>query len=175
MGLQIGRKPGESIVLPSVGVELTLLEIRKGRARLQVDAPQAVPVVRRELLDPAIRVAPESRPAAYRVLWADLDRCRVGTTTAGPYWTCLAAALRIRERWWYVVTEVVIDSAACRASFECCETLDLLAAAAGSFARAEPQGYQAPLAAQAAGGAANVYEAWLQLATRLGAVGTART
>lgn len=47
--LVLSRKVGERIVLPHVGIVLTVLEVRGGQIRLGVSAPPEVAVFREEL------------------------------------------------------------------------------------------------------------------------------
>jgi carbon storage regulator len=57
--LVLSRKPGESVVVGD-GIVVTIVEIRGDRVRLGVEAPQNVPVHRREVYE-AIR-RPEHPP-----------------------------------------------------------------------------------------------------------------
>jgi carbon storage regulator len=52
--LVLTRKENESIVIDGK-ITVTLLEIGGGRIRLGIEAPQDIPVVRSELLEPAAR------------------------------------------------------------------------------------------------------------------------
>jgi carbon storage regulator len=47
--LVLSRKVGEQIVLPEVGIVLTVLDIRRGHIRLGISAPPEVAVYREEL------------------------------------------------------------------------------------------------------------------------------
>jgi carbon storage regulator len=47
--LVLSRKPNEGVVVPQVGVILTVLEIRGSRVRLGITAPSDVRVYRREV------------------------------------------------------------------------------------------------------------------------------
>jgi carbon storage regulator len=54
--LVLSRKPGESIVLPSCGVTLTVVSVNGTRVKLGVQAPYETPVHRGEI---AKRIASE--------------------------------------------------------------------------------------------------------------------
>ena len=47
--LVLSRKCGEKIVIPELGIELTVLEIRGDRIRLGINAPESVKVHREEV------------------------------------------------------------------------------------------------------------------------------
>ena len=48
--LVLSRKLGEEIVLPNIGVTITLVRIQRNRAVLGIRAPESVAIQRRELL-----------------------------------------------------------------------------------------------------------------------------
>jgi carbon storage regulator len=48
--LVLSRKPGERVILPTLGVELTVVEIRGRQVRLGITAPPGVDIRREELL-----------------------------------------------------------------------------------------------------------------------------
>ena len=47
--LVLSRKIGQRIVLPDLGINLEVLEIRQNRVRIGVEAPQCCPVHREEV------------------------------------------------------------------------------------------------------------------------------
>ena len=47
--LVLSRRPGERIVLPESGIEVTILSVQGGRVRLGITAPADVAVYREEL------------------------------------------------------------------------------------------------------------------------------
>ena len=49
--LVLTRKLGEEIVLPDQGVSIKVIDVRGGRVRLGIVAPESVGVLRGELLD----------------------------------------------------------------------------------------------------------------------------
>jgi carbon storage regulator CsrA len=49
--LVLSRRPGEKIVLPSVSVLVKVISSQSGLARIGVDAPARVPILREELYD----------------------------------------------------------------------------------------------------------------------------
>ncbi|RPH76397.1 MAG: carbon storage regulator [Planctomycetaceae bacterium] len=51
--LVLSRKVGEQICLPQLDIVLTVLEVRGGRVRLGITAPERISVVRKELRDGA--------------------------------------------------------------------------------------------------------------------------
>ena len=61
--LVLTRKLGEEIVLPGLGVSITLVEIHGHRVRLGIRAPASVVVLRSEMLDAALppRAEPKTR------------------------------------------------------------------------------------------------------------------
>lgn len=55
--LVLTRNPGEKILIPSLGVEITLVEIKSdGRARIGVSAPNKALILREELTKRGKRV-----------------------------------------------------------------------------------------------------------------------
>lgn len=66
--LVLTRKVGESIVLPELDIEFTVLEMRGGRVRVGIQAPAAVEIQRKELLEgeqQGFQQRPRRRPAAH--------------------------------------------------------------------------------------------------------------
>jgi len=59
--LVLSRKEGEKIVFPTIGVTLELLRMKGNTARLGIDAPKDLPVVREELRDRAEQLAQAAR------------------------------------------------------------------------------------------------------------------
>ncbi len=51
--LVLSRRRGERVVLPDLGVVLTVVEIETGRVRLGIEAPAAIEVHRQEVWDRA--------------------------------------------------------------------------------------------------------------------------
>ena len=49
--LILSRKQGEKVVIPAIGVTLTVLEVRGERIRLGIEAPLELTVLRQEVLD----------------------------------------------------------------------------------------------------------------------------
>lgn len=49
--LLLGRKEGESIYLPTIGIEVKVIEIRPHLVRLGVSAPRDIPVLRHDTKD----------------------------------------------------------------------------------------------------------------------------
>ncbi len=49
--LVLSRKCTETIVLPTLGITINLLEIRGNRVRIGIDAPAEVPVYRQEVAE----------------------------------------------------------------------------------------------------------------------------
>jgi carbon storage regulator CsrA len=47
--LAVSRRPGEKLILPTLGVTIEVLEIQGDKVRLRVAAPSGVTVVRQEL------------------------------------------------------------------------------------------------------------------------------
>lgn len=48
--LVVTRRKGEKILIPELGVEITIVDLEPGRARVGVKAPDTVVVLREELL-----------------------------------------------------------------------------------------------------------------------------
>lgn len=48
--LVVTRKTAEKILIPELGVEITLVSAEPGRARIGIVAPQHIAVIREELL-----------------------------------------------------------------------------------------------------------------------------
>jgi len=48
--LVVTRKPKQQLVLPTEGITITVLETRRGRVRLGIEAPEHVRILRTELL-----------------------------------------------------------------------------------------------------------------------------
>ncbi|HMP01347.1 MAG TPA: carbon storage regulator [Gemmatales bacterium] len=48
--LVLSRRPKEKIVFPTLGVSLTVVDVKGNTVRLGIDAPGEVPVLRDELL-----------------------------------------------------------------------------------------------------------------------------
>lgn len=158
MSLELGRKPGESIVFPTLGVEVTVREgkQKRGRVRLGVKAPVNVPVLRGELCSGRPSVAAErAGTAQYRVIWCDGERVKI--TTLAPYWTAVQAQRGLASQ--QFLAEVVADTAAAAAlagalGEHCCEVM------AGLDQFVQRVGYRQPGALQG----------WTELATKLGAI-----
>ena len=73
MSLEIGRKDGEAVVFPTLGIRIQVRR-KRGRTRLSIDAPRSVTVLREELLGVQFaRRSRQSSVAAYRVLRVELD------------------------------------------------------------------------------------------------------
>jgi carbon storage regulator CsrA len=66
--LVLTRRPHEKIVLPGLGVTITLVAVKGGSVRLGIEAPPDVQVMREELLD-------QSRAAAIHGRSADKKLC----------------------------------------------------------------------------------------------------
>jgi carbon storage regulator len=49
--LVLSRKCTETIVLPTLGITIDLLEIKGNRVRIGIDAPAEIPVYRQEVAD----------------------------------------------------------------------------------------------------------------------------
>ena len=49
--LVLSRKCTETIVLPTLGITINLLEIRGNRVRIGIDAPAEIPVYRQEVAE----------------------------------------------------------------------------------------------------------------------------
>jgi carbon storage regulator CsrA len=49
--LVLSRQEFDKIVLPSLGIEITVLDIRRRRVRIGITASPDVPIFRREILD----------------------------------------------------------------------------------------------------------------------------
>lgn len=47
--LVLSRKVGEQIVLPDIGIVVTVLEVRGSQVRLGISGPRDIPVYRQEL------------------------------------------------------------------------------------------------------------------------------
>ena len=61
--LVLTRRPHEKIVLPGLGVTITVVAIKGGAVRLGFEAPPDVQVMREELLDQSQAAAPPGRNA----------------------------------------------------------------------------------------------------------------
>lgn len=68
--LVLTRRPHEKIVLPGLGVTITLVSVKGGAVRVGIEAPPEVHVMREELLD-------QSRAAAVSGRSADNQLCCV--------------------------------------------------------------------------------------------------
>jgi len=65
--LVLSRKEGEKIVFPTIGVTLEVLRMKGNTARLGIDAPKNVPVVRDELKDRIQELAQAAETAGSRL------------------------------------------------------------------------------------------------------------
>jgi len=168
MSLELGRKPGESIVFPTLGIEVTVREPRRGkrrgksnrgRVRLGVDAPRDVPILRGEMCGGRPTVAAErAGTAQFRVVWCDGSQVKI--TTRAAYWTAVQAHRGLAARQYPAEVVADTESAAVLAAAlgeHCCEVMAgaALTAARGDGPRPRPRGELA---------------GWTELATRLGAI-----
>ncbi len=162
MSLELGRREGESIVFPTLGIEISVRnpkgKQKRGRVRLGVQAPRDVPVLRGELCQgrPIVK-AERAGSALYRVVWCDGAVVRI--TTLAPYWTAVQAQRRLAAE--QCVAEVVADTAASAAlaaaiGVHCCE---VMAGVAQDGRRGERR-------------QRDTLQGWAELATVLGAVAT---
>jgi carbon storage regulator CsrA len=63
--LVLARRLNEKVVLPSLGVTVQVLDIRRGTVRLGIEAPPEVTVLREELVSkPCRNAAPKEPPSA---------------------------------------------------------------------------------------------------------------
>jgi carbon storage regulator len=60
--LVLSRKEGEQIVLPTLGVTITLVQMRGDKARIGIDAPKNVPVHRSQIWDEIVSLGPAALP-----------------------------------------------------------------------------------------------------------------
>ena len=54
MALVLSRRNMQTVVFPSLGITITVAEIRKGKTKLAIDAPRDVKVLRGELSEKEI-------------------------------------------------------------------------------------------------------------------------
>ena len=57
--LVLSRKPDEKIVFPNLGVTLTLLGVRGRVAKIGIEAPEDLPILRQEIADAEHDIAQE--------------------------------------------------------------------------------------------------------------------
>lgn len=110
MGLKLGRTAGQTIVLPTAGVEIKFEEIRRGRARVDVAAPGNTPIVRGELLQGREPVkASRAGSAKYRVVLFTLLNNVLTLQLSEPldYWPALQAWRQLQH--WTRLVHVVVD------------------------------------------------------------------
>ena len=166
MSLELGRKPGESIVFPTCGIEVTVRDSRHGGARgkrnrggvrLGVTAPRDVPILRGELCGGRPAVTAElAGTAHYRVVWC--DGARVKITTPAPYWTAVQAQRGLAAQ--QCLAEVVADTAAAAA----------LAGSLGEHCCEVMAGLEQVLQRNNGGRRRTALQGWTELATTLGAI-----
>lgn len=130
MSLELTRKEGEAIVLPTVGARVVVRKIKAKGVQVGVEAPANVVVMREELLGQRVAPVKANRMglAQYFVVWAG-ESC-LWISQGVPYFTALQAGQRLLahgELAW-----VIPDGVGRRAIQSVSSEFDAIAIAGGS-------------------------------------------